>query len=227
MASVVVTGGAGRVGAALVRAVQAQGMRAVSFDLRQNADADQSFALDVTDEAALAAAFAETGPLRGLACAAEVKFRGGIEDPSWAAWRQVMAVNAGGAMLAMKHASPAVQPGGAIVLLACGAAHKGADGDAAYRTSKGAVLGLMRASCGEFAARGVRVNAVSPGAMPDDVTPDRTANLPMAGIARRAFGADDVAGAMLFLLSDEASFITGEELVVDGDFKDGCLRRTK
>ena len=138
-----------------------------------------------------------------------------------------MAVNVTGPMLAMKHAQ--MLPGGAIVLMGSVLAHIGCDGSTAYHTSKGAVLGLMRASCGEFAPRGVRVNAVSPGYVdtpftdrglagkPDSLRRTAAAAHMLGRIARPA----EVAEAIMFLLSDDASFITGEELFVDG----GLMRK--
>ena len=226
MGWVAITGGAGGIGAALVRAVQATGWQAASLDLTGNPDADLSLIVDVQDEAAVAAAMAQIGPLRGLVCIAGTNARGRIEDLSWDDWRRVMAVNVTGTMLAMKHAQ--MQTGAAIVLTASVSAHIGTDGYTAYHTSKGAVLGLMRASCGEFAAQGVRVNAVSPGwvdtgftdralaAMSDGDSPRQSAEA--AHLLGRIARPGEVAEAMLFLLSDDASFITGEELVVDGGF---------
>ena len=223
-----ITGGAGDIGAALVRVVQRQGARAMSFDTRDNTLADQSYVLDVTDEAALAQAFADVGPITGLACIAGINAYGRVEDLAWHAWQRVMAVNVAGTMLAMKHASPYLLPGAAIVVMSSVSAHIGTDGFTAYHTSKGAVLGLMRAACGEFAARGVRVNAVSPGWVDTAFTESGLAQLPdgdairdHAGAAHllgRMARADEVAEAMWFLMSDEASFITGEELFVDGGF---------
>ena len=219
MGTVVITGGAGRVGSAVVRAVQALGRRAVSMDLRENPEADQSIAVDVTDEVALAAAFAEIGALSGLVCAVEMAMPQRIEDMSWQDWRRVMVVNVGGAMLAMKHASPRLQSGGAVVLLASVAAHKGVGGNAAYHTAKGAVLGLMRASCGEFAARGIRVNAVSPGFITSDFRSDGL-SYSAAGTEGKVY-ANAVAEAVMFLLSEDASFVTGTEVIVDA----GLTRR--
>ena len=224
MGWVAITGGAGAIGAALVQAVQAQGWQAASLDLIHNAAADLSLICDVSDETAVSAAMAQLGPLHGLA---GINAQGRVEELSWADWQQVMAVNVTGPMLAMKHAQ--MLPGGAIVLMGSVLAHIGCDGSTAYHTSKGAVLGLMRASCGEFAPRGVRVNAVSPGYVdtpftdrglagkPDSLRRTAAAAHMLGRIARPA----EVAEAIMFLLSDDASFITGEELFVDG----GLMRK--
>jgi NAD(P)-dependent dehydrogenase (short-subunit alcohol dehydrogenase family) len=226
MGWIAITGGAGGIGAALVRLVQGAGWQAASIDLAENPQADLSLVADVADETALAAAFARIGPLRGLVCIAGTNARGRVEDLSWHDWQRVMAVNVTGPMLAMKHAQ--IERGGAIVLTASVSAHIATDGHAAYHTSKGAVLGLMRAACGEFAPLGVRVNSVSPGwvdtAFTDRslaATPDPDDGLRRAAAAHllgRIARPEEIAEALLFLLSADASFITGEELVVDGGF---------
>jgi NAD(P)-dependent dehydrogenase (short-subunit alcohol dehydrogenase family) len=229
MGTIAITGGAGGIGSALVRAVQQAGHRAVSVDFVANPAADRSFALDLTDEPALAAAFADMGDLVGLACIAGTNApRARVEDLSWDDWSRVMSVNVAGTMLAMKHASPRLQDGAGIVLMGSVSAHIGTDGYVAYHTSKGAVLGLMRAASGEFAPRRIRVNAVSPGWVDTAFTDSALAALPDGDTIRAGAGAahllgrmarpQEIAEAMLFLLSPDASFITGTELLVDGGF---------
>jgi NAD(P)-dependent dehydrogenase (short-subunit alcohol dehydrogenase family) len=226
MAWIAITGGAGGIGAALVRLVQEAGWQAASIDLADNPQADLSLVADVASESDMAAAFARIGTLRGLVCIAGTNAKGRVEDLSWADWQRVMAVNVTGPMLAMKHAN--IESGGAIVLTASVSAHIATDGYVAYHTSKGAVLGLMRAACGEFAPLGVRVNAVSPGWVDTAFTdrglassPDPDESLRRAAAAHllgRIARPVEIAEAMMFLLSDDSSFVTGEELFVDGGF---------
>ena len=223
--TIAITGGAGGIGAACARVVREAGGIPVSLDRSVNPDCD-SEVVDVSDEAAMAQAFGRIGVLSGLVCIAGTNARGRVEDLAWEDWRRVMAVNVRGMMLAMKHAG--LTDGAGVVLTGSVSAHIGCDGFTAYHTSKGAVLGLMRATSGEFAPRGIRVNAVSPGWVDTAFTDRGLAQLPNGEEIREKAGAahivgriarpDEVAQAMLFMLSDSARFITGTELVVDGGF---------
>jgi NAD(P)-dependent dehydrogenase (short-subunit alcohol dehydrogenase family) len=146
---------------------------------------------------------------------------------STAAWDRLLAVNAKGVFLGMKYAIPAMQKagGGAIVNISSISGFAGQDYvHMAYNASKGAVRIMTKSAAVQYAKDGIRVNSVHPGVMPPMRTSRGTADparraqmiaqVPLGREGRR----EEVAYAVLFLASDEASYITGTELVVDGGY---------
>lgn len=148
-----------------------------------------------------------------------------VVDLDEAEWDRVMAVNVKGMMLSAKHAIPRMPAGGAIVTVSSVAALR-ANARAAYAASKGAVLSLTMVMAANHARQGIRVNCVCPGQV---WTPLVAAEAP-EGEAREALRerrrrgsllqtegtAWDIANAILFFASDDARWITGQTLVVDG-----------
>ncbi len=143
------------------------------------------------------------------------------------AWDRVMAINAKGVFLGMKHAIPEMQRngGGSIVNISSISGFAGQDGiHMAYNASKGAVRIMTKSAAVQYAKDRIRVNSVHPGIMPAMTTSVLTADpemrakmlaqVPMGREGRR----EEVGYAVLFLASDEASYITGTELVVDGGY---------
>jgi NAD(P)-dependent dehydrogenase (short-subunit alcohol dehydrogenase family) len=154
----------------------------------------------------------------------------GSQDPdtlSTPSWDSIMSINAKGVFLGMKHAVPAMRQagGGAIVNISSISGFVGQDKlHMAYNASKGAVRIMTKSAAVQFAHDGIRVNSVHPGFMPPMRTSKTSADpawrkpfletVPM----RREGRVEEVAYAVLFLASDEASYITGTEVVVDGGF---------
>ena len=187
--------------------------------------------LDVTNEAdwqaAVAAAVARFGKLDILVNNAGIS---GTYDPdttSTAAWDRIMDVNAKGVFLGMKHAIPAMQRagGGSIVNISSISGFVGQRAiHMAYNASKGAVRIATKAAAVQHARNGIRVNSVHPGMMPPmksskmSADPDWRAKMIGAVPMKREGRVEEVAYAVLFLASDEASYITGTELVVDGGY---------
>jgi len=187
--------------------------------------------LDVTSEPAwqeaVAAAVAAFGKLDVLVNNAGIS--GGIDpDPmSTEAFDRLMNVNAKGVFLGMKHAVPAMRQagGGSIVNIS---SISGIAGQSmvhmGYNGSKGAVRVMTKSAAVQFARDGIRVNSVHPGVLPPMRTPRVTADpavraAMLKGVPMKREGrVEEVAHAVLFLASDEASYITGAELVVDGGY---------
>jgi NAD(P)-dependent dehydrogenase (short-subunit alcohol dehydrogenase family) len=187
--------------------------------------------LDVTSESdwreAIAATVRRFGKLDILVNNAGIS---GTFDPdmlSTAAWDALMAVNAKGVFLGMKYAIPALKQagGGAIVNISSISGFVGQDKvHMAYNASKGAVRIMTKTAAVQYASDGIRVNSVHPGFMPPMRTskasadPAWRAKVLEAVPMKRAGRVEEVAHAVLFLASDEASYITGTELVVDGGY---------
>jgi NAD(P)-dependent dehydrogenase (short-subunit alcohol dehydrogenase family) len=154
----------------------------------------------------------------------------GSSDPdvtSTQSWDTIMGVNAKGVFLGMKHAVPAMRQagGGAIVNISSISGFVGQDRlHMAYNASKGAVRIMTKSGAVQYARDGIRVNSVHPGFMPpmrtSKVSADPAWRKPFLDAVplRREGRVEEVAHAVLFLASDEASYITGTELVVDGGF---------
>ncbi len=242
---VVVTGGAGSIGRAIaIQAAQAGACVAVcDTDIREadtvaaqiedDGAVAKSFEMDVTDRemvtTVMNSAVKELGPLRGLVTAAGVLRTGPLSSQSHEDWQRVMAVNVDGTFHAVQAAIPHLDSTQAsIVTLGSVSAFIGSADGGAYTTSKGAVLSFSYAAAGELAPRGIRVNNVAPGwvdggfthqALAASDNPDvlRTRASALHPLGRMATP-NDVANAVVWLLSDQAAFITGSMLLVDGGF---------
>jgi len=143
--------------------------------------------------------------------------RPGQDDFDEARYDRVMAVNAKGVWLGMKYQIPEVlRGGGAIVNMASIAGLTGV-GAFAYTASKHAVIGMTKAAASRYAGAGIRINAICPGAVDTPMLARATAGVVAPpGTTGPLAAAEDIAAAVLWLCSDQAKFITGHPLVVDG-----------
>ena len=234
---VLVTGGAAGIGAAIVRACAAQGC-AVTFCDRDAAEGvalsgqtGATFvAMDATDDGAIDALFAGHGPFSVLVNNVGADQHAFFTDLTRADWRALLDVNLETTFAFTLRALPAMQAAryGRIVNIASEAGRLGSKGGAAYAAAKAGVVGFSRSIARENARYGITCNAVLPGPvrtpMVDRAIAEHGSKLEqdMASLTllRRLGTPEEVAAAVVFLASRQASFITGEALGVSGGM--GC-----
>ena len=185
--------------------------------------------LEVTSEAdwqaAVDLAVNRFGKLDVLVNNAGIGAHGRVEDTSAEAWDRVMAINAKGAFLGTKAVIPAIRRagGGSIINISSQLGLVGSDHTSPhYSASKGAVRLLTKTTALQYAKEGIRVNSVHPGPIETPMTAARRADpavkaMMVSRIPLGRYGqANEVAYGVVYLASDESSFVTGSELVIDG-----------
>jgi NAD(P)-dependent dehydrogenase (short-subunit alcohol dehydrogenase family) len=241
--SALITGGSGSIGLATARAFVAEGANVFLLDLNGDAleravaelgEERAAFAVaDATDSAAVAAAVAATVERFGgldiaFANAGVFGVVAPITDYPEDVFERVMRVNVMGPFLVAKHALAVMRPGGSLIINSSVVGLTSAIGIAGYATSKHAVIGLMRTASKEMAASGIRVNSIHPGPVDNAFqtaieveavgAPAAEANAvfdDMIPLGRHADPAE-IANVVVFLASDESTFMTGATVAADG-----------
>jgi len=233
-----ITGGASGIGAAHVTRFAEEGAKVISGDIQDDLGAtvvEEVCAaggeaiythLDVTDEASWAAAIqlaTDTfGGLTTLVNNAGIYHPGGVEEETREGWERMIAINQTGPWLGMKAALPALKAcgNGAVVNISSLFGIIGSPGSLSYHATKGAVRLISKSAALEFVGEGVRVNSVHPGQIETpiigDLTPEADAAIKAAIPMNRMGRPEDIANGSLYLCSDEAAYVTGTELVIDG-----------
>ncbi|MDQ6819288.1 MAG: SDR family oxidoreductase [Actinomycetota bacterium] len=228
----VITGAAGGIGSATASVFESEGARVVGVDLREHEVGELSLTADLTDERSVKELYERTQQELGRV---DVLFNNaGISptddasaiDTSLEAWERVQGANLRSVFLCCKHGIPHLlrAGGGSVINTASFVAVMGAaTSQISYTASKGGVLALSRELGVEFARRGVRVNALCPGPVDTPLLRDlyatdpeqaarRLVHVPMGRFAR----AEEIARAVLFLASDDSTYVNATAFLVDG-----------
>ncbi|HTU94677.1 MAG TPA: SDR family oxidoreductase [Solirubrobacteraceae bacterium] len=228
----VITGAAGGIGGATAAVFEREGGQVVGVDLLEHSVGELSLTADITDETAVAELYArvrrELGRIDVLFNNAGISPTddASVLETGLEAWERVQATNLRSVFLCCKHGIPHLleSGGGSVINTASFVAVMGsATSQISYTASKGGVLALSRELGVEFAKRGVRVNALCPGPVDTPLLRELYAADPVAAQRRlvhvpmgRFAHADEIANAVLFLASDESSYVNATEFLVDG-----------
>jgi NAD(P)-dependent dehydrogenase (short-subunit alcohol dehydrogenase family) len=228
----VITGASGGIGSATAEAFAREGARVVGVDLAEGAPGELSLQVDVADDAAVRDMYARVRSELGRV---DVLFNnagisptddGSVLDTSLEAWQRVQDVNLKSVFLCCKHGIPHLLDGGggSVINTASFVATMGAaTSQISYSASKGGVLSLSRELGVQFARSGVRVNALCPGPVDTPLLRELFAKDPVAAARRlvhvpmgRFARAEEIASAVVFLASDESSYVNASSFLVDG-----------
>lgn len=236
-----VTGGSRGIGRAVVRRLAAEGYavginylhsreqaEALAAELREQGVGALAVQADVADREAVTAAIrtveAALGPVTALVNNAGIAQNDLFQDTPEELWRRMFAVHADGAFHTIQAVLPHMlhEKAGGIVNVSSIWGLRGASCEVAYAASKAAVIGLTRSLAMELAPSHIRVNCVAPGVIATDMVKglgeETMASLADQTPAGRLGTPEDVAKAVAFLLREDADFITGQVLTVDGGF---------
>lgn len=226
--AVIVTGGAGGIGSAIVARLNADGVPVGVIDRVRPEGCDVFAAADVTDEPAMRSAVAEVsgslGPIEGLVCAAGVVSERPLAELDVDEWRRVVEISLTGTYLAVRLVAPAMaaRRTGSIVAMSSGYARAGYRSGGHYAAAKAGIEAFVRSVALELGPEGVRANVIAPGPVmtpmighiPDQEAwrRDREARIPLRRIAEP----EDIVGPVLFLLGPDSAYVTGQVLQVNG-----------
>jgi meso-butanediol dehydrogenase/(S,S)-butanediol dehydrogenase/diacetyl reductase len=220
---IVITGAASGIGAACAERCRRAGATVESMDVASGVDVTDSNAV----EAAMNRAALSHRRIDGLVNCAGIAYRSPLDQHDEERWDALMRVNVGGVFLASKYAIPLMGRGASIVHMSSAVALMGVRNRAGYSATKGALVALTRNMALDLAPRGIRVNCICPGFTRTPLIgrlleqAEGEAKLAALHPLGRIGEPEDIANAVAFLLSDEAGWITGVALAVDGGFSAG------
>ncbi len=232
----IVTGASRGLGQAMAEALARQGATVALFDvldgtevarqLRENGTNARYYEVDVTDEKAVETAVGQVekhlGQISILINNAGIYYETPVTETTREQWERLLLVNLEGCFLMAKHTAPRMNPGSRIINIASVAGHHAFADAAAYNASKGGVIQLSRTMGLEFAPRGINVNCICPGYFATAMTEAARqqdsfrqmveAVVPLGRVGRP----EELAGLVVYLASDESSYMTGAVIDIDG-----------
>jgi NAD(P)-dependent dehydrogenase (short-subunit alcohol dehydrogenase family) len=231
----VITGASGGLGEAMAFFISKQGAKIAVIDIKDGEgnrvvkrlkNKSKFYHVDMSNEEDIKLAInsvkKDFGRIDVLINNAGVFYPTVINSTTKADWDKLMSINVTGYFLMAKYCSPLMKKGSRIINISSVAGHHAFANSAAYNTSKGAVIQLTKSMAMEYASKGINVNAICPGIFVTPMTKDLVKDKGMQSLInnsvllKRVGSADEIGGLVVYLSSDECSYMTGSVITIDG-----------
>lgn len=230
-----ITGGSGGLGKSMVSALSRQGSKIIIFDIKEKEGnqiikklktKSKFYKVDLSDEESIKRAInlvkKDFGKIDILINNAGIFYPTIINSTTKESWEKMMSINVTGCFLITKYCAPLMKKGSKIINISSVAGHHAFADSIAYNASKGAIIQITKSMAIEYASKGINVNAICPGIFLTPMTKELVKNKKIlklinnSVLLKRTGNSDEISGLVIYLSSDECSYMTGSIITIDG-----------